>query len=109
MDRPTGQRRDPASQSADDKTEGLQTIDTSPIRTHALPDNNPGQNIYWGHPRIGWQFILRMNEENQGKLKFILQNSNERSMHSLLMKEIERFTEERVNALLAAGHIPDKP
>lgn len=84
--------------------EGPPTSQSQQEPVHAKPD----EPIYWGHPRIRKDFVLRLNEESHGKLTFILEHSHERSMHSLLMTAVNRLIDEGVEELVKAGYRPSQ-
>lgn len=64
--------------------------------------------INWGHPRVPWNFNLRLTEPYQNKLEFILANRREKSMHKMLAKVIEDFVEAELSKLHLAGIFPDQ-
>lgn len=49
---------------------------------------------------------MRLNQQYRNKLNFILHHSNERSLHSVLLKAVDQMIDERVRALLDEGLVP---
>lgn len=73
------------------------------------PNTPQAEKIQWGgHPRVPWNFNLRLTEPHQIKLEFILSNRREKSMHKMLAKVIEDFIEAELAKLHQAGIFPDQ-
>jgi len=81
-------------------------VSTPDLHGQKEQPGNSTSTINWGNQRIRWDINLRLNQQYRNKLNFILHHSNERSLHSVLLKAVDQMMEEKVRALLDAGLVP---